>query len=158
MIENYLQVLIESLQKKIMVLDQVEDKNRQQAELLKQENFGLKELDDLSEEKTVFIANLEKLDEGFELLYERIKEELLQNREKYTSEIKKLQSLISLITEKSISIQTMESRNKQLIEAKFRQEREQLHQQKSSTKVAQDYYKVMHQTSFVPPQFLDQKK
>ena len=158
MIENYLQVLIESLQKKITVLNLIEETNNKQTELLKQESFGLKELDDFSEEKTEQIAKLEKLDEGFELLYERIKEELLRNKQKYTQEITTLQGLISLITEKSVSIQAMENRNKQLIEAKFREEREQLHQQKSSTKVAQDYYKVMHQTSFVPPQFLDQKK
>ena len=82
------------------------------------------ELDANMSLKDGLIQKLLKLDEGFEMLYERIREQLLGNKDAYKSQIKSLQQLISQVTEKSVSIQAQEARNKKLIETYFAREKE----------------------------------
>ena len=118
------------------------------------------EFDRIMDEKADLIEQLDKLDRGFEALYERVKE-LIQSEEgkvKYRNEIKEMQESIRKITEKSTSIQVQEKRNKQTIEAVFRNEKEKLKSGKVSSRAAVNYYKTMNQTNYVSPQFLDKKK
>lgn len=158
MIENYLKILEESLQKKITVLDEIIAYNKEQEKLLKQEEVSVEELDTNMNLKDGLIQKLLKLDEGFESLYERIREQLLGNQSAYKSQIKSLQQLISKITEKSVSIQAQEARNKKLVEAYFAREKEQLKQGRQASRAAYDYYRSMNNTNVVPPQIMDQKK
>lgn len=158
MIENYLGILEESLQKKLLVLNEIIEYNNKQEKLLKQENVSLDELDDNMNQKDVLIQKLLKLDEGFEVLYERIREQLINNKEKYKEQIKRLQNMISEVTEKSVSIQAQETRNKKMIEDYFRKGKQQLRQGRQASKAAYDYYKNMNNTNVVPPQIMDQKK
>ena len=151
MIENYLGILEESLQKKLLVLNEIIEYNNKQEKLLKQENVSLDELDDNMNQKDVLIQKLLKLDEGFEVLYERIREQLINNKEKYKEQIKRLQNMISEVTEKSVSIQAQETRNKKMIEDYFRKGKQQLRQGRQASKAAYDYYKNMNNTNVVPP-------
>lgn len=158
MIENYLKILEESLQKKLTVLDEIIAYNKEQEKLLKKEDVSLDELDANMSLKDGLIQKLLKLDEGFELLYERIREQLLGNKDAYKTQIKSLQQLISKVTEKSVSIQAQEARNKKLVESYFAREKEQLKQGRQASRAAYDYYKNMNNTNIVPPQIMDQKK
>lgn len=157
MIENYLQILEESLCKKIQVLDEIISYNNAQEKLLK-ETVSVEELDANMQKKDELIQKLLKLDEGFEALYERVREQLLANKQAYKTQIKTMQDLISQITEKSVSVQAQEARNKQLVENYFAQEKSQLRQGRQASKAAYDYYKNMSNTNVVPPQIMDQKK
>ena len=159
MTDNYIQIMIESLEKKAAKLDEIIEKNNDQAELLKEEGFSVDLFDRNVEEKAVLIQQLEMLDIGFDRMYERVKEELASETGKvtYKNEIKKMQALISQLTEKSVSIQAQESRNKQMVETIFKSEREKIRAVKLGSKAAIDYYKNMNHTNFVPPQFVDQK-
>lgn len=158
MIENYLGILEESLQKKLEILDAIGKYNNDQEQLLKKENISLDELDANMDQKDSLIQKLSGLDDGFETLYERIKDQLGGNKDSYREQIKRLQELISLTMEKSISIQVQEARNKKLIEGYFSEEKGQLRQGKKASKAAYGYYKSMSNNSIVSPQFLDQKK
>lgn len=155
MIENYLGILEESLEKKISVLDEIAEYNNSQEKLLKQDKVSLAELDDNMNGKDELIRKVTELDEGFELLYERIKEQLLSDKEAYGPQIRRLQELISQVTEKSVSIQAQEARNKKQVESYFARERGQLRQ---ASKAAYGYYKSMNSSNVMPPQFMDQKK
>lgn len=159
MTNNYIQIMIESLQKKAEKLDEILEKNKEQAELLKEEEFSVELFDRNVEEKAVLIGQLEMLDEGFERTYEHIKEELVsqEGKEKYKNEIKTMQQLITELTEKSVSIQAQESRNKQMVEAVFKSEREKIKAVKLGSKAAIDYYRSMNHTNFISPQFVDKK-
>ena len=75
-IENYLGILEESLKKKVLVLDEIEDYTTNQESLLKQEKVSMEELDANMEQKDGLIQKLTALDDGFETLYERVKEQL----------------------------------------------------------------------------------
>lgn len=166
MIKNYLDVLEESLLKKIKVLDKISDYNVKQEQLFKTigngqdavSNPDFEQFDKYVQEKDELIQELTKLDNGFETLYNRIAEQLKQNRSQYSEKIKKLQELIGQITEKSVRIQAQEARNKELVEKYFKDVRSGIKQGRRSSKAAYDYYKNMNRTNVIPPQFMDTKK
>ena len=158
MIKNYLQILEDSLVKKSEVLDQIIAYNKEQEELLKKEDISLEELDENMAKKDEFIQSLLQLDEGFESLYEKIREQLLGNKALYAQQIRRLQELISSVTDKGVAIKAQEARNKQLVENYFAREKKQLRQGRQTSKAAYDYYKNMNNVNVVPPQIMDQKK
>lgn len=154
--ENYLKILEESLVKKIKVLEQIEEVNKAQAELLSDDSFDAERFDKCVDEKDAMISELGQLDEGFESLYDRVREQLLQEKDKYTEQIKTLQKLIGVITDKSVSIQAQESRNKASVERHFTKQRKELGQGRKSSKVAYSYYQ--NKTGVVGSYFMDTKK
>ena len=158
MLENYLSILKESLEKKLEVLGSIEEINSAQTEMLKSEEFNMEAFDATVDEKDIYIKELTKLDDGFETLYDRIKAELLENRSKHSGLIKQLQSLIGEITDKSVSIQAQESRNKAMLESYFSKERKSLGQVRKSTKAAYGYYQNMSNSSTPDSYFVDKKK
>lgn len=158
MIENYLEILEDSLVKKLAVLDEITEYNNEQEALLKREKVSMEELDANMEKKDELIQKLVKLDEGFEALYERVREQLLTDKDIYKEQIRRIQDLISKVTEKSVSVQAQESRNKKLIENYFIKEKSQIRQGRQASKTAFNYYKNMSNSNAIPPQILDQKK
>lgn len=158
MIENYLKILEESLEKKLVVLNEIAVYNDEQEELLKQDGVSMEVLDRNMDQKGELIQKLTELDDGFEMLYERVREQLLKNRELYKQQIKRLQELIAKITDQSVSVQAQEARNKKLVETYFAKEKGRLRQGRQASKAAYDYYKNMNNTNVVPPQIMDQKK
>ena len=156
--DNYLSVLEDSLKKKLQILDELTDYTTQQQELLKVEELDYEAFDRLVDQKDPLIQRIMELDQGFETVYDRIKEQLLSNKEQYAAQIKALQSLIGELTDKSVKLQTMEQRNKSAVEQQFRKSREKIRQGRQNKQAALNYYKNMNNSNYVPPQFLDDKK
>lgn len=156
--DNYLSVLEDSLKKKLQILDELTDYTTQQQELLKVEELDYEAFDRLVDQKDPLIQRIMELDQGFETVYDRIKEQLLGNKEQYAAQIRALQSLIGELTDKSVKLQTMEQRNKSAIEQQFRKSREKIRQGRQNKQAALNYYKNMNNSNYVPPQFLDDKK
>lgn len=156
--DNYLSVLEDSLKKKLQILDELTDYTIQQQELLKVEELDYEAFDRLVDQKDPLIQRIMELDQGFETVYDRIKEQLLGNKEQYAAQIRALQSLIGELTDKSVKLQTMEQRNKSAIEQQFRKSREKIRQGRQNKQAALNYYKNMNNSNYVPPQFLDDKK
>lgn len=158
MTEQYLDILVDSLHRKIELLDKITVLNRQQSEAINAEPANFEDFDRLVDEKDGLLQVLITLDEGFELTYEHIKEELPANQEKYSGYITQLQSLITEVMEKSTSAQAQEARNKQAVEDAFRKERKNLGQGRKSSRAAMDYYRSASKNNVIPPQFMDKKK
>lgn len=158
MIENYLDILEESLQKKIAVLDRIAVYNSKQTEIFSSDDADLDNFDLYVEEKEGLIQELTRLDEGFETLYGNIRQELQGNSAKYAEQIARLQKLITVLTEKSVSVQAQEARNKELVEKYFRKAKEEIRTGRKTSKAAYDYYKNMNKAGYVSPQFMDSKK
>lgn len=158
MIENYLGILEESLRKKIAILDEIGAYNNAQEKLLKQEKVSLEDLDANMNQKDELIRKVTGLDEGFEALYERIRDQLAANKDAYKKQIRIIQELISQVTDRSVAIQAQESRNKKLIEQFFSKERIQLGQNRQASKAAYDYYKSMSRATTMSSQIMDQKQ
>lgn len=158
MTENYLNVMEESLQKKLQVMAKIQEYNLRQQEIFRTDSVELAKFDEYVEEKGALIEELTALDNGFETLYQKVSEELSGNREKYAEQIKRLQELVTRVTEESVSIQAQEARNKKLVEDYFHKQRINIGQNRKSSKAAYDYYKSMSHASVVQPQFLDNKQ
>ena len=158
MTENYLVILEESLRRKLQVLEDIQAYNQRQQEIFQADNVDLDQFDSYVDEKGVLIERLNSLDNGFERLYANVAQELSGNREKYGDQIKRLQGLVSKVTEAGVAVQAQENRNKKLIEEYFRRQREGIREGRKSSKAAFDYYKNMSKSSVVMPQIMDQKK
>ena len=158
MMENYLQVLEESLHKKMNVLCKIEEANIRQEKILRGSRVEADKFEDTIEEKGKLIEELNKLDDGFENLYAHIKEQLASGRERYKLQIAGLQKLIAEVTDKSVKIQAQEARNKQLAEQFFITSRRELQKGRQSSRAALNYYQSMNNSQMVEAQFMDQKK
>ena len=153
----YLTILMESLQKKIRILDQIIMADQEQREALEDPNLDPDDFDRIVEKKAEFIDQLEQLDAGFEEVFARVKEELDGNREQYKEQIHIMQDLIRKITDKSLLIQKQEAQNKELMEKKFTAVRSQAREVRKSQKIVNQYYKNMMKLNNVEPQFMDNK-
>lgn len=156
--EALLQILQDSLEKKIDLLETIEEKSKEQEIIIKKENFTFQEMDENMEEKSKLIEQLSLLDNGFETLYEKIRKELLENKEQYRIQIEEIQNLIVEVTARGASIEAIEARNKAAIEAYFSREKKELQKRKNVSSVARSYYQTAKQMNNVVPQFLDTKK
>ena len=155
--QNYLLILEESLNKKIIFLDELSKLTNLQKDIVSAEEFDEEAFGQNLEQKDAIIRELEKLDRGFQILYDNIKAQIENNRELYATEIKRLQGLIKEVLDKSTSLQVMESRNKDLVKSRFASLKKEVRQLKKSRELATSYYKTMNNISS-EPYFLDKKK
>lgn len=158
MTENYLTLLEESLKKKLQVMAEIQQYNLRQQEIFQSGSADIDKFDDYVEEKGVLIDKLNALDDGFGKLYAKVAAQLKDNREQYAAQIKRLQGLVTEVTDTSVQIQAQEARNKKLIEDYFRKERQGIRDGRKSSKAAINYYRNMSKSAVVTPQFLDSKK
>lgn len=156
--KNYITILIDSLHKKLTILDGILEENEKQKELASQETLDLELLEPTLTKKQEYIDQLNELDEGFQTIYDRVKSELTEHPENHKDEIDEMKSLISRITGKSIAVQAEEARNKQVIQEHFNKFKREIRQSKSSTKAVTNYYNNMNKLTNIEPQFLDRKK
>lgn len=155
---EYVKIMVQSLDKKERVLDDIIEIDLRQREELENPSLDPDDFDRTFEEKAALIDKLEELDDGFQEVYEHIREEFQENRESYRDEIVAMQGYIRRITEKSADIQAQEARNKSLMEQKFAAVRHQVREVRQSQKVVNEYYRNMMKSNFVEPQFTDKKK
>ena len=158
MAENYLLIMIQSLNKKIQVLDCIIDADERQKAALENPGLDPDDFDKIVEEKAKYIEHLELLDQGFDKLFERVKEEVNANRPAFAAEIKEMQALITTITEKSNKIQVQEVRNKDLMTQKFAKVHKQARDVRASQQAVNQYYQNMKKLNYIDPQFMDNKK
>lgn len=156
--ESQLTILSESLDKKLEVLRKIQEYNRRQEEVFSAEKVDMSLFDDAVEEKQRLIDEVVRLDDGFEIMYEKLARELEGNRQRYAAQIRELQAKVAEVTELSVSVQAQEARNKKLIESYFAKERANIGQRRKSARSAFDYYKSMSGTGYAQSQMYDSKK
>ena len=130
--ENYLQIMIDSLTKKGEYLDRILDKNSLQFDCIRNkeyEDIDWNVFNVLVAEKEAVIDRITEIDEGFSKIYERIRDDVLANKDKYRENVGRLQEIISELTDKGVSIQTGEERNRQIIEGIFNRTRKEIKKQ-----------------------------
>lgn len=154
---NYLQMMIDSLKMKINILKEISRFNEEQQKLVLSPDMDEDAFQSNLDGKGELIDKLNSMDEGFNSLFNRVKEAVENDKSRYSEEIKELKGLITQVTELGVSIEAQEARNKAAVQNKFSAMRKQLQQAKRSTKMANTYYQNMNKIS-LDPQFLDQKK
>ena len=121
------------------------------------EEFDGDKLQSNMESKAAYIDELNSLDEGFQAVFDRVKEDVEEYKANYKELIIRLQELIREATSLSATIQAQESRNKVRVDMKFRQLKSEAKTAKRSVSMANRYYQNMSKISS-EPQFMDQKK
>lgn len=155
--QNYLQILEESLNRKITILDELERLTMSQREIVQADEFDEELFNTNVEQKAALIREIEKLDRGFQLLFDNVKKQLDDNRAQYAEEIKRLQELVKGVMDRSTELQVMEARNKDMIKSRFAALKKEARTIKKSREMAANYYKTMNNISS-EPYFLDKKK
>lgn len=155
--ENYLQIMMESLVKKREILTELVVLNDEQEKIVSKQEFDEADFNKNVADKAELIDELDKLDDGFNSLFERVKEQLNADRSSYAVQIKTMQELIRDVTELAAKVEAKEQRNKALVENTFASMRKQISNARRSTQMANTYYKSMNKLNY-EPQFMDKKK
>lgn len=157
---DYLELLEESLIKKIGVLDKIEAFNLKQRELFvnTDEAPDFEKFDSYIEEKDKLIEELNVLDNGFETMYERVADTLKENKSENADMIRRLQELIREITDKSSSLQSQERANKELMEDFFQSARDKIGKNRTSLNAAYSYFQAQQGTGNAESLYMDSKK
>ena len=160
-IQNYLQMMIDSLHKKGAVLEKIIEKNTAQSECIDDKEYGDVDWDRfnvLIAEKETLIERINELDEGFESLYGRVREELTSASDSYKEEIRTLKELIEKLTDRSVEIRTMEERNRARIERVLMGAKKEIRKSRKSMQAVSNYYKSMSAPNADNTGLVDKKK
>ena len=158
MTENYLSMMAESLDKKISLLKRIEAENKKQKDLLEQpETLTLDEFDLTVDAKGKLIEEIDFLNDGLSALYEKVRVEIGDNKDRYRDYIRDMQEKIREINDLSAAIQAGESKNKMLADNYFKLSRDKLKESRRSNNTAFAYYQNMSRMENVSPQFYDHK-
>ena len=144
--DNYLQIMIDSLNKKEKLLDEILERNKAQYELIKDKQYEDVDWTAFNlrvTEKDIAIDKIIEIDDGFDETYKLVKDEVTGNRDRYRDKLLILQELIGRLTDKGVSIQTGEERNRQIIDNIFSKTRQEIKKQRTGIRVASNYYKTM---------------
>ncbi len=159
--QNYLQMMIESLHKKEAVLDKIIEKNRAQSECIDDKEYSDVDWDRfnvLIAEKETLIERINELDEGFESLYGRIREELTKDPNPYKDSVSAMKELIAKLTDQSVEIRTQEERNRARIERVLMGAKKEIRKSRKSMQAVSNYYKSMSAPDAENSGLLDKKK
>ena len=117
------------------------------------------EFDGLLDEEGKQIGMLNMIDDGFENVYSRVREELMANPEEYQEILREIQTLISEDVELGATLEALERKNKEAIEAFIQKKKEEVRTYRSNKNSSKNYTKNMP-NQYVQGEsfFLDQKK
>ncbi|MCR5594757.1 MAG: hypothetical protein K6G12_02825 [Lachnospiraceae bacterium] len=156
--DKYLTILIDSLVKKSALLDKISDICSGHEECLFGEKLDIDEYNRLMEEKGKLIDDLDLLDDGFTALYERVAPTLREDPSPYAEKIKKLQELITEVSDKTALIQAREMRIQSRIDRLVKFGKEQSKPTATPSDAAMKYYRTMKNTNVTSAVFVDNKR
>ena len=88
--QNYVDIMIDSLVKKEELLKQIVDYNEAQQTIVTAPEFKEEAFEKNVADKGEVVEKILQLDEGFNSVFNRIKEELQNNKKKYAKDIERL--------------------------------------------------------------------
>lgn len=154
---TYVVILADTLKKKLRLLQDLIDLTNFQSKLLNEKKVDTDEFEGTLISKQEMIEKLNQADDGFELIYDRVKEELSNHASSYKTEITTLKELITQIIEKSVALQTAERRNYSLMELYFSGRKKEIKELNISQKTVSRYYKNMAGSYQNASYFVDKK-
>lgn len=155
---SYIEILKQSLTKKIELLDTIMALNVLQKDMLENPDLDPDELEENLNRKADLVEQLSKLDDGFSQIYDRVRADLTENCGAYSEDIAQMKRDITAIMDKSTAIQSQEKRNQVLMQQKFTSVKKQIKEVKKSRQAVNSYYRNMMKMGTPGSTFLDDKK
>ncbi len=156
--EQYLDAMIQSMNEKSNCLKQLLEMTAQQEQAISGDNMDWDSFERLIDEKETLIDRLGELDDGFQAVFDKIRDELEGKKAQYKDRIAKLQEQIRQVTDQSNALITAEQRNKTIMENATSIERKRIRQTKTNARLASNYYNSMNRINMIDPQLMDKKK
>lgn len=139
----YISVMKDSLQEKCDVLKKILTLTSEQEKVLSQAEVDTDVFEKLLADKGTLIHRMQELDNGFESLYQKAGTVIRSQREHFKPQILEMQNSIRLITDYSVKIQALESKNKVKFENFVTAKRKEIRDFNVSNKTANSYYQNM---------------
>lgn len=158
MSQNYIAVLMDTLEKKKDALQNILRITHEQEKLAKAEVYQESEMEKTLNEKEIQIARINTLDEGFQSVYDRVRRDVKSQPEQYRKEIERLQELIRECTDLGNEIMVLEERNRERFGILFARSKKQYSTSKNKANVAQNYFRTMNNTKIMDAYFVDKKQ
>ena len=108
----YVGILGDSLKRKKAYLDEIAELTKKQGELAAADKFDEEAFGETVDRKETLINNINEIDKGFTSVYDRIRGNLLEEKETYKDELKNIQALINSCMDKGSEIEVLEERNR----------------------------------------------
>ncbi len=160
--ESYLEMMKDSLDKKIELLKQIQEKNKEQYNILsvqlKDNEVDQEAFDKIVEEKSGIADELDVLNDGFTSLFDNLKNEINDNKERYKDQIIHMQGQIRDIMDLTNTIELQEHANKELADTFFSNERKKLKGVRNSSRASMNYYQNMNRSKVEESMFMDEKQ
>lgn len=156
--KQYLEVLIQSLKKKLMILNRISVLNQDQRDILQDENSDPDAFDVNVRDKDRLVSQIVELDAGFDEVYAHIKDLMERDHSAYEEQLQEMRELIRLIMAKDASVRAEEQRNYALAQRKFASVKSKVREVKASQKMVNSYYRTMMGQKSEDSMFLDNKK
>lgn len=155
---NYLELMKDSLVKKEKILSDVLELTREQEKLLNLEDFDDEAFDAIITEKSILIEEINKLDEGFELIYKRIEDKIKEEPSYYRESIEKLQGFIRILVDKGVEVETLERRNQIKFDMNISKSKDRIRNYNLNSNAVTKYYSNMSGNIGEGTYFVDKKK
>ena len=156
--KNEINILIESLEKKKEILNEILANSEKQLEIINSEQPDLEEFDRSVDQKTELVQKMDQNDQGFDRVFNRIKNALIDDQAQYSAEIRTMQGLIREILDLGSEIHNTETRTQDSLGRYLKDNKSRLRKGRRDSKAVFDYYKQASQTKYVTPMFMDQKQ
>lgn len=156
--KNYVRILMDALDKKKTALEHIRELTQHQQELLKEQRVDFDQFDTLINEKNIYLEEIEKLDDGFVVTFEKVREYIANNKVQLSTEINTMQNSIRQITDLAVEIDTMERRNRQSFELAMSRERQSIKMRRQSKQSASKYYQNVMRATSGESFYMDKKK
>lgn len=157
--KTYVVILRDSIANKIHILKTLIELTEEQEQIVKGNDPDLVDFDEILVEKDRQIEMLNMLDDGFNNVYERVREDVTSNPGAYRVELEQIQKLIGEAVELGAKLQAMEIANKEYIEAFIKKKKAEVRGYRVSKSTSASYYRNMaNQHVDGASYFMDEKK
>lgn len=155
---EYLDVLIQSLRKKLVLLNRISVLNQEQKKILQDEDMTPDDFDINVRDKEDLVGQIVALDAGFDEVYAHIRDLMERDHSAYEEQLGQMRELIRQIMAKDASVRADEQRNYELAQRKFAKIKSKVREVNASRKMVNCYYQTMMRQKPGASTFLDNKK
>jgi hypothetical protein len=156
-IDDYLDSMSISLDRKIDTLQKILDHTKAEEELLKTPDFDLDKFSYHMDEKDQLIDLVNILDDGFDKTYVLVKDAVKARPGLYAERVKHLQEQIRTLTDIGTKIEVLERRNMPLVDKTIREKKQRIKKYNVSQKAVATYYKQVSGNIVNRPKLMDDK-
>ncbi len=156
--DTYINIMQESLLRKKNYLKEILELTKKQEELAKAKRIDEDAFGEIIDKKEILINNITEIDKGFTSVYDRIRSEILANKELYHDELLNMQDCIKVCVDLGMQIEALEERNRASLERAFSVGFKGVKRAKQSKHVANKYYKSMSNGAVNDSILYDRKK